>query len=1552
MSNLKISELNETSTAPASSYIPIDDGELTQKITVENFNATGAASAAQSAAAAALSETAATTAATTATAAATEATTAKTQAVSAKTAAETAQGYAEAAQSAAEAAQSAAETAAQSITTAAATAVEKAAEATTAASNASTSENLAKSYSETAEAYGAGTVNGTPVSEQSEQYHNNAKYYSEQAADSASSASTSATSAANSATAAGDSATSASSSATTATDAATTATNAATSASTSATLAQSYAKGDTGSRSGETTDNAKYYSEQASSSATDAANSASSASDSAAAAEAWSAHPPYIGANGDWYVYDTTTEQYVDSGVDATLSIAVGTVSTREPGAGATVTNVGTSTDAIFNFGIEKGYSPEVTITEITGGHRVTITDKEHPAGQSFDVMDGSGSGSASAISDLTDVQLTSLANGEVLVYNSTAAKWKNHKLGIADMSDVNMTGIQDGQVLVWDDVTSKLVAEDQSGASYTAGPGIDISQQNEISTEAVIYSGSTPNWQSKTLAEKLQFTHAILNDDTQSGIVDPVPVQNSVNLVASGGVYSALSGKANTSDLATVATSGDYDDLTDKPTLGTAASKDSTNAVTQNSTDLVESGAVYTALSGKANSSDLATVATSGDYDDLTDKPTLGTASGKNFTTFVSPGNLDVPISTSVYSAITSAVHGAYHPAGSKSCAELTADLLVLANIGNVYKITDDGTTTNLFIGGAGQTIHTGDSAVVVYGGAADTYLFSLESGVVDLSAYQTKELTAPITVDGVQKTNVEDTLSAINTLAANDKTAINNIKDGSTIDSFADVETELGAIKDGSTIDSFSDVETALGNKADTATTLSGYGITDAYTKTETDSAVSAAINALDVTDTAVAGSYVTAVSETDGSISVTREAADTTPTSASTKMLTSGGAYTALADKADKVTSATNGDFAGLDASGNLTDSGKKASDFATAQGLADEISTRAQLGAHNLNIYPYKNGKAGDVWSTNGIDFTVNSDGSITADGTATADAYFRCGISTDDTNPIHLVSGKKYILSGSGQANVSVRLRNSSNTGVANATTSEAVYECSSTGSYYILLEVPSGITVDNLTIYPMLRLATDSDSTYEPYAKSNQVITEDFQTMYKNNGILGVKNLLPTPYYATKGGTATSGTLTATENADGSITINGTASGQSYIDLARNDKFLKAGTYILSGGITSKQYVYINCLNNGTYIKTLVSAITSEVKFVLDYNGYDAITVGISIASGESLSNVTFYPMIRLASDTDTTYQPYAKTNRELTIDKAELTQLTNPNLLDNPWFTVNQRDFSSNSSQGALNYTVDRWCLIYNPSGRTLSKTNNGITIDTNSGVAILWQLFATNKSADLVGRTVTASVMLSDGTIYYGTGVVPAKDSAAAGEVKLIDVGNFYLYLQYTTSQSKGFFATGIYFKSGKTCTIKAVKLELGTVSTLANDSRPDYTTELTKCQRYFVNVFQHKQNYAGPYFAEGNANQLYFAVNLPVPMRITPRIELDSESIYTIGNNAHTTITTYTAGVTCIDNNVLKVFLGNFDATEITDVNNHLYALNFFDSNTKKFWLSADL
>lgn len=96
----------------------------------------------------------------------------------------------------------------------------------------------------------------------------------------------------------------------------------------------------------------------------------------------------------------------------------------------------------------------------------------------------------------------------------------------------------------------------------------------------------------------------------------------------------------------------------------------------------------------------------------------------------------------------------------------------------------------------------------------------------------------------------------------------------------------------------------------------------------KAATEKAVRDAINDLDVAAVTVGASKTLAsISEADGKISTS--AVDIQIAESQVTNLTAD-----LGAKADKVASATSGDFAGLDSNGNLTDSGKKASDFATA------------------------------------------------------------------------------------------------------------------------------------------------------------------------------------------------------------------------------------------------------------------------------------------------------------------------------------------------------------------------------------------------------------------------------------------------------------------------------------------------------------------------------------------------------------------------------------------------------------------------------------------
>ena len=126
-------------------------------------------------------------------------------------------------------------------------------------------------------------------------------------------------------------------------------------------------------------------------------------------------------------------------------------------------------------------------------------------------------------------------------------------------------------QVVTSNDRGQKGDKGDAGGTiEYTAGTGIKISPDNVISA-----TGKT----------------SVAWGNIDGNLGDQTDLQT------------ALNAKANTSDLATVATSGSYNDLSNKPSLATVATSGS-----------------YDDLINKPN---LATVAISGSYTDLNNKPT-----------------------------------------------------------------------------------------------------------------------------------------------------------------------------------------------------------------------------------------------------------------------------------------------------------------------------------------------------------------------------------------------------------------------------------------------------------------------------------------------------------------------------------------------------------------------------------------------------------------------------------------------------------------------------------------------------------------------------------------------------------------------------------------------------------------------------------------------------------------------------------------------------------------------------------------------------------------
>ena len=163
-----------------------------------------------------------------------------------------------------------------------------------------------------------------------------------------------------------------------------------------------------------------------------------------------------------------------------------------------------------------------------------------------------------------------------------------------------------------------------------------------------------------------------------------------------------------------------------------------------------------------------------------------------------------------------------------------------------------------------------------------------------------------------------------------------------------------------------------------------------------------------------------------------------------------------------------------------------------------------------------------------------------------------------------------------------------------------------------------------------------------------------QLATTDVSVLWEQNNILGAKNLFN---YSHSLGNSDVG-LTTTYNNNGSVTISGTTTGEY---LYPNNKFyydLSPNTYIFSVGTSHasmRLQVYYKATSDAGWTNLVNKANVSEIVFTLP-NTYYCAWIRISIATGVTLSSpLTIYPMLRLASITDNTFEPYAETNQELT---------------------------------------------------------------------------------------------------------------------------------------------------------------------------------------------------------------------------------------------------------------------------------------------------------
>lgn len=269
-------------------------------------------------------------------------------------------------------------------------------------------------------------------------------------------------------------------------------------------------------------------------------------------------------------------------------------------------------------------------------------------------------------------------------------------------------------------------------------------------------------------------------------------------------------------------------------------------------------------------------------------------------------------------------------------------------------------------------------------------------------------------------------------------------------------------------------------------------------------------------------------------------------------------------------------------------------------------------------------------------SNGITFTVNSDGTVLVDGTNDTSANSSLVINRYDLSP------GTYILNGcpSGGASNTYRLAiqetgSYSILGSIDIGNGSREFTIDTTTSVQIAIFIQKGLTINNLLFKPMLRKATIADDTYEQYGASP---SPDYLSEIEN---LEGENICPS-----LNTTRTINGVTFTKNKDGSITMNGTATADATYPINVNTTtntrtvLLKANSNyrMLSSYESGKYTTQVFYLKNNvmTYSSSLIETV-EETK----------VGMYIRVYKDAVLDNVTIYPQITKGEE----YKPYVPYN-------------------------------------------------------------------------------------------------------------------------------------------------------------------------------------------------------------------------------------------------------------------------------------------------------------
>ncbi len=308
--------------------------------------------------------------------------------------------------------------------------------------------------------------------------------------------------------------------------------------------------------------------------------------------------------------------------------------------------------------------------------------------------------------------------------------------------------------------------------------------------------------------------------------------------------------------------------------------------------------------------------------------------------------------------------------------------------------------------------------------------------------------------------------------------------------------------------------------------------------------------------------------------------------------------------------------------------------------------DVVSLREKSNKNLLNPADYTFSSAED----SGVTTKINADGSITLNGTVSEEGYELC-FNPEISSDIPHCSGGTYIENGTytfSIANLSLedgggyregllisgdkdRINNAINIGTVLPQTF-TVADVAGYAFLILYISLEAGRILNNLTIYPQLEAGSVATK-YEPHPEliANPKIS------------IHGKNLLPYPYNNT-----TVNGVTFTDNGDGTITANGTATATTLFHFMRNNQHLDKGKYYLSGcpanGSNDRYYLALQAWNGNT-LAFDDTDVGNGVSVDLSTVDYAYVDIYFAISSGVTVESLVIKPYFGINSNSNE-YEP------------------------------------------------------------------------------------------------------------------------------------------------------------------------------------------------------------------------------------------------------------------------------------------------------------------